>query len=399
MQRNSIGRFIAVLRKANGMTQQEMADRLNVSNKAVSRWERDECSPDLTLIPAIAEMFGVSCDELLRGERLTGSLDSEKLGHKTDRQIKNLISRTLASMKTLIMISVCVASAGVICMFGISYGFYRPNIGFAVMLLMEAAAALIAAIAVIRAKEVRRSSELLERAGESSCAEFDAAVGNWAYGAAFGIVASVLLALPLVLFDTDFLNGVLSFGSYITLFFGFIVLLLAAIWILLKRRVAEYIATGRVTRNPKPKSSASAMTVLQTCLLLCAALVFLFAPYLQNPHKDGFSLFSAVVLFGLLCCAASILTVPVFILRRRGERREVLFYGARNLLLTVPVLLLDRAHYVSWSHTYFASIGSGEQTVRYYRTDHWNTEYIWIALALALSVIFLFVILKNLKKK
>ena len=46
-----------------------MADRLNVSNKAVSRWERDECSPDLTLIPAIAEMFGVSCDELLRGER------------------------------------------------------------------------------------------------------------------------------------------------------------------------------------------------------------------------------------------------------------------------------------------------------------------------------------------
>jgi transcriptional regulator with XRE-family HTH domain len=79
VQRNSIGRFIAVLRKANGMTQQEMADRLNVSNKAVSRWERDECSPDLTLIPAIAEMFGVSCDELLRGERLTGSLDSEPL--------------------------------------------------------------------------------------------------------------------------------------------------------------------------------------------------------------------------------------------------------------------------------------------------------------------------------
>ena len=48
--------FFAALRKANGLTQQDVADRLNVSNKAVSRWERDECAPDISLIPAIAEM-------------------------------------------------------------------------------------------------------------------------------------------------------------------------------------------------------------------------------------------------------------------------------------------------------------------------------------------------------
>lgn len=69
MAKNSIGQFIAALRKANGMTQQNVADRLNVSNKAVSRWERDECAPDLSVIPALAEMFGVTCDELLKGER------------------------------------------------------------------------------------------------------------------------------------------------------------------------------------------------------------------------------------------------------------------------------------------------------------------------------------------
>ena len=78
MTKNTIGQFIAALRKANGMTQQEVADRLNVSNKAVSRWERDECSPDITLIPAIAEMFGVTCDELLRGERLNSAPDTEQ---------------------------------------------------------------------------------------------------------------------------------------------------------------------------------------------------------------------------------------------------------------------------------------------------------------------------------
>ena len=47
MEKKTIGQFIAVLRKANGLTQQDLADCLNVSNKAVSRWERDESAPDI----------------------------------------------------------------------------------------------------------------------------------------------------------------------------------------------------------------------------------------------------------------------------------------------------------------------------------------------------------------
>ena len=66
MEKKTIGTFIAVLRKANGMTQQELADKLNISNKAVSRWERNECAPDISLIPALAEIFDVTCDELLK---------------------------------------------------------------------------------------------------------------------------------------------------------------------------------------------------------------------------------------------------------------------------------------------------------------------------------------------
>ena len=66
---NSIGSFIAALRKANGLTQKQLAEKLNVSDKAVSRWERDECAPDLSLIPVISEIFGITSDELLRGQR------------------------------------------------------------------------------------------------------------------------------------------------------------------------------------------------------------------------------------------------------------------------------------------------------------------------------------------
>ncbi|MEG0306261.1 MAG: helix-turn-helix transcriptional regulator, partial [Oscillospiraceae bacterium] len=66
MERKSIGSFIAVLRKANGLTQKDLAEKLNVSDKSVSRWERDDGAPDLSLVPVIAEIFGVTCDELLR---------------------------------------------------------------------------------------------------------------------------------------------------------------------------------------------------------------------------------------------------------------------------------------------------------------------------------------------
>lgn len=69
MEKRTIGSFIAALRKANGLTQKQLADKLCVSDKAVSRWERDECAPDLSAIPVLAEIFGVTCDELLRGQR------------------------------------------------------------------------------------------------------------------------------------------------------------------------------------------------------------------------------------------------------------------------------------------------------------------------------------------
>ena len=69
MERKSIGSFIAALRRANGMTQKDLAEKLSVSDKAVSRWERDESMPDLMLLPVIADVFHISVDELLRGEK------------------------------------------------------------------------------------------------------------------------------------------------------------------------------------------------------------------------------------------------------------------------------------------------------------------------------------------
>ncbi|MDE7453284.1 MAG: helix-turn-helix domain-containing protein, partial [Clostridia bacterium] len=69
MTKRSIGEFMALLRKAAGYTQQEVAEKLNVSNRTLSSWETDRTIPDVLMLPVIAELYGITVDELLRGER------------------------------------------------------------------------------------------------------------------------------------------------------------------------------------------------------------------------------------------------------------------------------------------------------------------------------------------
>lgn len=69
MEKQTIGQFLSALRRSNGYTQQEVAEKLGVSNKTVSCWERDAYLPDISSIPAIAELYGVTCDEILRAKR------------------------------------------------------------------------------------------------------------------------------------------------------------------------------------------------------------------------------------------------------------------------------------------------------------------------------------------
>jgi len=68
----NMGNFIAQARKARGLTQRELADRLGVTDKAVSKWERGLSCPDVTLLAPLAALLGVTADELLAGERCGG---------------------------------------------------------------------------------------------------------------------------------------------------------------------------------------------------------------------------------------------------------------------------------------------------------------------------------------
>lgn len=73
LDKEKCGAFLAGLRKEKGLTQKELAERLFVSDKAVSKWERGQSMPDVALLPPLAEALGVTVTELLQGERMESS--------------------------------------------------------------------------------------------------------------------------------------------------------------------------------------------------------------------------------------------------------------------------------------------------------------------------------------
>lgn len=93
MAKTTIGEFLAILRKSKGYTQQEAADRLGVSNKTVSSWETGASSPDISMLPAIAELYGVTCDELLRGERISPAEPPQATEQKREKALSHLLAR------------------------------------------------------------------------------------------------------------------------------------------------------------------------------------------------------------------------------------------------------------------------------------------------------------------
>ena len=141
MEKKSIGRFLAALRKANGMTQKTLAEKLNVSDKSVSRWEQDECAPDLSLIPVIAEIYGVTSDEILRGERVhRDSPVEEAISEKSEKQIERLIRSTVTHFQVRSLIAVGISLAGLLAAMICNFAFFRSQLGFLISCVFYLAA-------------------------------------------------------------------------------------------------------------------------------------------------------------------------------------------------------------------------------------------------------------------
>lgn len=74
----SMGELISTLRKEKGMTQKDLAEKMNVTDKAVSKWERNLSCPDINSLPDLADALGVSVEELLNTTKKEDTATKEK---------------------------------------------------------------------------------------------------------------------------------------------------------------------------------------------------------------------------------------------------------------------------------------------------------------------------------
>ena len=386
MEKKTIGTFIAVLRKANGMTQQELADKLNISNKAVSRWERNECAPDISLIPAIAEIFDVTCDELLKGERISCEPVPEKNPPKAEKQLKAIINRSASGFRMSFWISMAVAVAGLVCMFGISYGFYRPVIGFSVMMLFEVVSFVIAVIGLNKARDVA-NNELFEDVDETTAQKFCKMLGSYSFITFFTVFASIAVSIPLIPFESDYIESVTAPDYYFTVFSKFIFLPLVIIFIVLRSPYMRWVTTGTVFSKKEKYicKNLKKMNAIQLILIaLFAVLVFIY-PHFITLNGDN-TISNILACAGLGCMLANIIIGIIFIAKYKEERKILFLPAIRNMLYIFPTTGFSY-YSVSFDHS-----GKAEYVER-------NADFIWLALCAYLLIFFVFEIIIRVKRK
>lgn len=108
MDKNTTGRFIAELRKQKGFTQKELAEKLMVTDKAISRWETGKGLPDTSLLKPLGDVLGVSVTELLSGKKIE-EVDMKERADNIILEALNYSKRMLASVISVTIFIIGIA--------------------------------------------------------------------------------------------------------------------------------------------------------------------------------------------------------------------------------------------------------------------------------------------------
>ena len=154
MNQVKIGKFIAECRKEKSLTQAQLAESLNITDKAISKWERGLAMPDTSIMLELCDILGISVTELLNGEKIDTETDvekREKLILSMARELQKKNKSIWTSMCVIMAVSVFSLRAGVLIT-----GFFIPEgpwqlvaiIGICVLFLIPCLYALSLEISV-----------------------------------------------------------------------------------------------------------------------------------------------------------------------------------------------------------------------------------------------------------
>lgn len=117
MNENKTGAFISTLRKEKELTQAQLAEKLNVTDKAISRWETGKGMPDSSLLVPLANILGITVNELLTGEKIP----EETFTQKSEDNLVVAVQRTETAVKKGKTVKFFLIVAVIFCVFSISF--------------------------------------------------------------------------------------------------------------------------------------------------------------------------------------------------------------------------------------------------------------------------------------
>ena len=116
MNQIKIGRFIAERRKKANLTQMQLADKLGITDKAVSKWERGVAMPDTSIMLELCELLDISVNELLSGEKMDMEIkyqQNEQLLLDLAKELEDKNKKVWTSMWMILILSTIVLLAGI----------------------------------------------------------------------------------------------------------------------------------------------------------------------------------------------------------------------------------------------------------------------------------------------
>ena len=292
MTRQTIGAFLATQRKAHGYTQEEVADKLGISNRTLSKWETDRSSPDILYLPALADLYGVTVDEILRGERTKREeipLSPEEQAKKEEqaqRAKRALQRRRLASFSAKTYIAYGVAAGGLLLVLIAALLFTLPDGKIASFVLLAAGAAAYVAAAVLL---------LALRAGLADAAEDPrfALAAEQKFFRALRVILTCLLAESALCFLLLLAGGNNLLGGTLTA--GALLLCALAAYALtagIEARRAATMAEGAAQRDARHDKKLAALLfsvggAAMAAVLIAAAVLSSAYPKVDTPLVSG----------------------------------------------------------------------------------------------------------------
>ena len=105
-----IGKFIAESRKSKNITQMQLAEKLNITDRAISKWECGKAMPDASIMLELCEILGISVNELLKGEKI----DMGEYNKQTELHLIELVKEKEEADKRLLNMEIVIGVIGAI---------------------------------------------------------------------------------------------------------------------------------------------------------------------------------------------------------------------------------------------------------------------------------------------